>query len=64
MKRKGLLFVCVAVPAIAGSILLINRFASSMPDWVVRTTGIILMAGLILLGFVIARGISEKKVTD
>lgn len=63
MKRKRLLFESVAVPAIAGSILLINRFLIALPVWAIRAAGIILLAGLVVLGFLIARSVSGKKIT-
>lgn len=61
MKRKGLLFGCVTVTAVAGSMLVINRFMTSLPDLTVRLAGIILLVSLVALGFLIARGISKKE---
>lgn len=61
MKRKSLLFGCVTVTAVAGSMLVINRFITSLPDRAVRTAGIILLVALVALGFFIERGNSKKK---
>jgi len=64
MKRKSCLFGIVVVLAVAGSLLVINRFVTSLPDWAIRTAGVILVAGLVVMGFLIARLLSGEKGTE
>jgi len=64
MKRKGLVFGCISVSAVAGSLIGINRFMTALPDWAVRTAGIILMVGLVAVVFFTVRTFSENKAAE
>ncbi|MDD4096288.1 MAG: hypothetical protein PHP22_08635 [Oscillospiraceae bacterium] len=64
MKRKGLVFGCISVSAVAGFLLVINRFMTALPDWAVRMAGIILMVGLVAVVFFAVRTVSENKATE
>lgn len=62
MKRNGLQLGSAMITMVSVSLLLVNRFLAALPDWAVRTTGVILMVGLIVFGFQTARMRSDNSV--
>ncbi|MBN1892458.1 MAG: hypothetical protein JW780_06715 [Clostridiales bacterium] len=64
MRRRSLLFVSIVVSAVAVSIIIVNRFLASVPDGVVRGAGILLMIGLLAIGYGTVRAIRDKRVKE
>ncbi len=48
VKNKVLLLMTIVIMIIAALFMLINRLIYGMPDWVVRTIGIVVSADLVV----------------
>lgn len=58
MRKMQAVSLLVLIAALA--VMAVNRFAAPLPDWTVRTAGVVMMLALVCTSYSLVKGSMEK----